>query len=313
MNRPTGRTRGAGRILGAGRTGTYSIIAVDLEAGQMGVAVQTHWFNVGAIVPWVVAGVGAVATQANANIAYGPRGLALLRAGVGAQEVVGRLLAEDPGSAGRQLAVADRTGAVDVYTGAECFAFAGASGGPGFSCQANLMAGPEVWPAMAIAYEGASGSLAERLMVSLRAGEAAGGDIRGRQSAALVVVPIDGEPWERVVSLRVEDHPDPLEELERLYRLHLAYEIAGEADWALGEGRLEQASELYGRASAIAPDNHELLFWAGLGMAQIGDMPAGVERVRRAIEMHAGWGELLGRLPAALFPSAQAIRDQLDQ
>jgi uncharacterized Ntn-hydrolase superfamily protein len=295
------------------RSGTYSIVAVDLDAGQMGVAVQSHWFGVGAVVPWAVAGVGVVATQANANLAYGPRGLALLGAGAAAEQVVERLVAEDPGTAGRQLAVGDRRGAVASHTGPECLAFAGAVAGEGFSCQANLMASPEVWPAMASAYERARGPLAARLLTALGAAEAAGGDVRGRQSAALVVVPVDGEPWERLVSLRVEDHAEPLVELERLYELHLAYEVAGEADWALGEGRLTEAGELYARASAMAPGNHELLFWAGLGAAQSGDLELGAERVARAIALHPGWTELLARLPESLFPQAPAIREALER
>lgn len=293
------------------RTGTYSIVAYDQGAGQMGMAVQTHWFNVGAIVPWACAGVGVVATQANVNVAYGPRGLELLRGGADAERAVAELLGEDPGSAGRQLAIVDAAGRAAAYTGPECFSFAGHVIGDGWSCQANLMASDRVWPSMADAYARAEGSLPERLLSALRAGEAAGGDVRGRQSAAIEVVPISGEPWERVVSLRVEDHPDPLDELERLYRLNIAYEVAGKGDWALGEGELQTASRLYAEASALAPDNHELLFWSGLGAAEAGDLDSGVEQVGRAIAMHAGWRDLLERLPESMFPAVARVREAL--
>ena len=293
------------------RTGTYSIVAVDREAGQIGVAVQTHWFNVGAIVPWVDGSVGAVATQANVDVSFGPRGLELLRSGRRPEEAVAELIGADPGGSGRQLAIVDASGRVAVHTGDDCIPFAGHEAGEAFSCQANLMASADVWPAMAAAYRYAGGPLAGRLLAALDAGQAAGGDVRGRQAAAIEIAALGAEPWERAISLRVEDHPEPLAELRRLLAVHTAYQVAEAADWAIGEGEHDRAARLYEQASEMAPGNHELLFWAGLGAAQAGQVELGAKRVRGAIDLHPGWAELLGRLPESFFPSVSAVRRSL--
>jgi uncharacterized Ntn-hydrolase superfamily protein len=291
---------------------TYSIVARDPESGELGVAVQSHWFAVGPIVPWAVAGVGAVATQANVEVSYGPRALELMRSGSGAQEALDRLIAEDSGAASRQVAVVDATGGVAVHTGEDCMAFAGHATGDGVSCQANIMTSERVWPAMLEAFTAAEGSLTTRLLAALDAAEEAGGDLRGRQSAAIHVVPADGEPWRTAISLRVEDHPDPLPELRRLVSLHNAYALAGRADELIGQGRHDEAGELYRRAAELAPDNHELRFWAGLGTAQSGDLEAGVAQVRDAIAQHRGWRELLDRLSPSTAPAAAAVRARLE-
>jgi uncharacterized Ntn-hydrolase superfamily protein len=210
---------------------TYSIVARDPSTGELGVAVQSHWFSVGPIVPWARPGIGAVATQANAEISYGPRALELLESGLDARQALDRLLAEDPGAAGRQVAVLDASGLVAAHTGRSCIAFAGHATGDAVSCQANIMASETVWPAMLATYAGASGSsLTERLLTALEAAETEGGDARGRQSAAILVVPARGPHWETVISLRVEDHPDPLGELRRLVTIHDAYALADRAD-----------------------------------------------------------------------------------
>jgi uncharacterized Ntn-hydrolase superfamily protein len=271
------------------RQGTYSIVARDPESGQLGVAVQSHWFSVGPIVPWAIPGVGAVATQANVEIAYGPRALELLEAGHSPQDALDQLTGEDPGARSRQVAVIDAAGNVAAHTGELCMAYAGHITADGVSCQANIMTSDRVWPAMLEAYHSARGPLAERLMQALEAAEATGGDARGKQSAAILVVPAEGKRWARKVELRVEDHPDPLPELRRLLSLHDAYALASRADTLVGEGRHAEAAELYGQASDLAPTNHELMFWAGLGIAQTGNVRAGAERVRVAIEMHPGW------------------------
>lgn len=293
------------------RRGTYSIVARDAETGELGVAVQSHWFSVGSVVSWARAGVGAVATQSLVEPAYGPRALDLLAEGAGAPEALRRLVADDVHARVRQVAVVDATGGVAVHTGDGCIAFAGDRTGDQFSVQANMMAGPEVWPAMARGFEAAEGPLARRLLAALHAAEAAGGDARGRQSAALLVVPGKGEPWRRSVDLRVEDHDEPLDELERLLDLADAYALASEGDDLVGEGRQDEAADRYMRAAALAPDNHELLFWSGLAAAQGGDMRLALERVRRAIELQPGWRELLERLEPDIAPSAAAVRDAL--
>ena len=213
----------------------------------------------------------------------------------------------------RQVAVVDAHGNAAAYTGEGCIAHAGHQEGHEFSAQANMMGSPEVWPAMAHAFEAATGSLARRLVAALHAAEARGGDARGRQSCALVVAPAQGEPWRRTVDLRVDDHPEPLAELDRLLDLSDAYALATEGDELVGQGRHEEAGERYRSASALAPGNHELLFWAGLAAAQSGDLPTALERVREAIRLQPGWHELLGRLDAHIAPGAPALLAALDE
>lgn len=209
---------------------TYSIVARDPETGELGVAVQSHYFSVGSVVPWARPGVGAVATQASVNVSFGPRALDLLADGLEPQAVVDQLVASDPGSAGRQLAVVDAQGRAAAFTGETCIVYAGHVTGDGVSCQGNILASEREWPAMLSAYSQAEGSLTMRLLAALDAAEAEGGDLRGRQSAAILVVPGEGEDWDPVISLRVEDHPHPLVELRRLVELQRAYVIAAEAD-----------------------------------------------------------------------------------
>ena len=198
-----------------------------------------------------------------------------------------------------------------MHTGPSCIAYAGHVTGDGVSCQANIMVSERVWPAMLEAFEGAAGPLTERLLLALEAAEREGGDARGRQSAAILVVPAEGEPWRTLVSLRVKDHPEPLGELRRLLALHDAYALADQADELLGAGRPDEAARLYVQASERAPGNHELLFWAGLGMAEGGDVDAGVAQVRAAIALQPAWRDLLDRLPAELAPAAAEVLTRL--
>jgi uncharacterized Ntn-hydrolase superfamily protein len=287
---------------------TYSIVARDPETGQLGVAVQSHWFSVGSIVTWARPGVGAVATQANAEESYGPGALELLASGVPAPDALERLVAADPGGPSRQVAILDASGRVGVHTGPKCIGHAGHITGEGVSCQANIMVSERVWPAMLEAFTATSGcSLTMRLLAALDAAEREGGDLRGRQSAAILVVGAEGEAWRTEVSLRVEDHAEPLPELRRLVSLHDAYGLAGRADEELNAGRHNEAARLYVQASRAAPGNHELLFWAGLGTAQVGDLEAGVAQVRQAIALQPAWRELLPRLPQELAPAAPAV------
>jgi uncharacterized Ntn-hydrolase superfamily protein len=290
---------------------TYSIVARDQQTGELGVAVQSHWFGVGPLVPWARPGVGAVATQANVRVAYGPEALELLAAGVSAPEALARLIEGDPGAAARQLAIVDARGGVAAHTGEACMDFAGHVTGAQVSCQANIMASATVWGSMLEAFATAAGPLAGRLLAALDAAEAAGGDIRGRQSAALLVVPAEGEPWQVSVSLRVEDHPEPLLELRRLFDLQRAYEQAGTADALSGEGRHDEAAVHYRQAAELAPDNHELLFWSGLGTVLSGDVDRGVALVREAIALQPGWAELLPRLTTDVSPAVPVVCERL--
>ena len=293
------------------RRGTYSIVARDPDTGELGVAVQSHWFSVGSIVSWALPGIGAVATQSIAEPAYGPRLLDRLREGESPSKALQALLDADEQARFRQVAVVDAKGGVVVHTGTGCIPHAGDAQGDGFSVQANMMASAGVWPAMAEAFGAAEGSLARRLLAALEAAEAAGGDVRGRQSAALLVVPATGDAWEKVADLRVEDDHEPLAELGRLLDLSDAYGVATEGDDLVGEGRHAEAAERYRRASELVPDSDELLFWAGLGVAQGGDVEEGARYVRRAIELHDGWRDLLARLDPGIAPGAESVREAL--
>ncbi len=287
-------------------------MARDGLSRALGVAVQSHWFSVGPLVPWARPGVGAVATQSNVEVSYGPRGLELMQSGVPAAEALARLLAADPNAATRQVAFVDAEGRAAAHTGESCIPFAGHVAGEGVSCQANIMASARVWPAMLAAYEAASGPLPARLLAALQAAESEGGDIRGRQSAAILVVPAEGEPWQTAMSLRVEDDPAPLSELARLIALHDAYALADHGDELTAEGRYVEAAAHFRRASELAPDNHELRFWAGLGAAQTGDLDSAVQDVRAAIAAQPGWRELLPRIPPEVAPMAAVVLGRLD-
>lgn len=287
---------------------TYSIIAFDPETRECGVAVQSHWFSVGGLVTWGEPGVGAVATQAVVEAAYGPRGLERMRTGRTAPEALASLVAADELAAARQVAMVDAHGGVAAHTGSDCMPFAGQEVGHHHSCQANLMRTGEVWGAMSEAYLGARGPLAERLLDALDAGEAAGGDLRGRQSAAILVVGPAGEPWQRLVDLRVEDHRDPLGELRRIARLGDSYKLMREGDEIWIAGDKATAADLYVEAWERAPDNHELKFWAGLSLVERGERERGAALLREAIDEQVGWRQMIERLTVEMSPSIEEVR-----
>ena len=288
------------------RRGTYSIVARDPGTGELGVAVQSHWFSVGAVVAWARPGVGAVATQSVAEIAHGPNALDRMEEGLDARAAIDAVLASDEQARYRQLGAVDTSGLAVSHTGESCIPFAGDAGGESFACQANMMGNDTVPAAMQAAYRSAQGDLAERLLATLDAAQAAGGDVRGQQSAALLVVPAEGEPWRTRFDIRVEDHADPLGELRRLARLARAYEMAGRADELAEEGEHAAATELYLGSAELAPEADELTFWAGLGLAEE-DIDRGVELVRRAAAVKGSWLTLLERLDPELAPSAAAV------
>jgi uncharacterized Ntn-hydrolase superfamily protein len=271
------------------------------------VAVQSHFFSVGSVVSWAEAGVGAVATQSVVEPAYGPRGLELMRDGKSAPAALDLLLGDDPADAVRQVAMVDRAGRVAVHTGNRCIAEAGHAVGEQVSAQANIMERDTVPAAMVRAFTESSGDgLAERLLAALEAAEREGGDLRGRQSAAMVVVTAraTGSPAEdRPVDLRVEDHPDPVRELRRLVGMRRAYGRADAGDQLAMAGDVEGALAEYAAAHRSQPDNLELAFWHVVALAANGRASEAAPILRRAFQAHAGWIELLKRLPAAgLFP-----------
>jgi uncharacterized Ntn-hydrolase superfamily protein len=281
---------------------TYSIVARDPASGEMGVAVQSHWFSVGSVVTWGEAGVGVVATQSFAEISYGPLGLELMRSGKTAAQALAALLAADPHPEVRQVAMLDRHGNVAVHTGDRCIAAAGHHQGEQYSAQANLMERNTVWDAMAAAYEAASGDLADRLLAALEAAQAEGGDIRGMQSAALLVVPGEsaGAPWrERLVDLRVEDAQEPLPELARLLRVHRAYDRMDDGDERLAAGDTTGALAEYSAAAALDPDNAEIRFWQAVTLAQSGHLAEALPIFHHVFTREPRWREVTRRLPAA--------------
>jgi uncharacterized Ntn-hydrolase superfamily protein len=284
----------------AGRlTHTYSIVARDSTTGEMGVAVQSHWFAVGPVVPWAEAGVGAVATQSLVNVSYGPLALQMLRLGKTPQEALTGLLASDAGADLRQVAVIDAQGRVAAHTGQRCIPEAGHRIGAGYSVQANLMLRNTVWPAMAAAFETATGDLAERLLQALEAAEAEGGDIRGRQSAALVVVAPErtDKPWEaRRLDLRVDDSAAPLVELRRLLKIHRAYEHMNKGDEALGHGDTPGAMREYAAAADFYPENLEIRYWQAVTMCGAGLLEEALPIFGEIFQAEPNWRILTPRL-----------------
>jgi uncharacterized Ntn-hydrolase superfamily protein len=279
---------------------TFSIVARDPQTGEMGVAVQSHWFSVGSLCPWAEAGVGAIATQSFVNVSFGPRGLAMLKAGKTAGEVVDELISADEGREVRQLAVVDAQGNVAAHTGRKCVPDAGHLVVGQFSVQANLMLNDRVWPAMAEAYQDTAGPLAERLVLALAAAQEAGGDIRGKQSAALLVVRAEstGKAWEDcLVDLRVEDHPEPVAELKRLLRVQRAYGYMNQGDLAIEKGDVEGALKAYRTAEIMFPDNLEMQYWHAVSLVNVGRVDGALPMFRSIFAQDANWLALTERLP----------------
>jgi uncharacterized Ntn-hydrolase superfamily protein len=285
------------------RRGTYSIVARDPSTGELGVAAQSHWLAVGAALPWAEPGAGAAAVQSSPEPESGPRALELMRQGLDPEAVLEQLHADDPGASVRQVAIVDTHGHAAVHTGADCIREAGHRIGDGFACAASMMISAAVPDAMAAAYESTRGPLDERMLAALDAAEAEGGDVRGRQSATLLVV------GRRKIDLRVDDNPDPLKELRRLHTLDRAYALmlaAEDGDPEDAERRLDQALEL-------APDSDELLFWAALASAAAGDLALATDRLRAAVALNPSWLDLLERLEPSIAPGASELRAALDR
>jgi uncharacterized Ntn-hydrolase superfamily protein len=285
---------------------TFSIVARDPATGELGVAVQSHWFSVGPIVPWAEAGVGAIATQSFVDPSYGKNGLELMRAGKSAPDALKELLEKDEGREVRQVAMIDAQGRVDAWTGKDDIQAAGHIVGTNFSVQANLMLNDKVWPAMARAFESTKGDLADRMLAALDAAQAVGGDIRGRQSAALIVV--TGKPtgmaWkDRTFDLRVDDSPQPLVELRRLVRLQRAYNHMNAGDLAVEKKDNEGALREYGAAEKLVPNNAEMIYWHAVALVNMGRVEESLPLFRRVFAMDRNWITLTPRLPkSGLLP-----------
>jgi uncharacterized Ntn-hydrolase superfamily protein len=279
---------------------TYSIVARDTVTGEMGIAVQSHWFSVGSLVTWAEAGVGAVATQSFVDPTYGPLGLDLMRAGKTATQALASLLAGDPGKDVRQVAMIDAKGDVAAHTGSKCIQGAGHVVGKNYSVQANLMMNDKIWPAMSKAYETAKGDLAERMLAALEAAQSVGGDIRGKQSAAILIVKAKstGRPWaDRTMELRIEDNEEPLKELRRLVNVHRAYEHMNNGDLAVEHNDVDGALREYSAAEAMFPDNLEMKFWHAVALANAGRVHESLPIFKEIFAKDKNWIDLVPRLP----------------
>jgi len=278
---------------------TYSIVARDPETGRLGVAVQSHWFSVGSTVSWAEAGVGAVATQAIGERSYGPLGLELMRRGRSAPGALETLLHADADAAIRQVAFVDAAGEIGVHTGDDCIREFGHVAGEGFSVQANMMSRDSVWDAMAEAYRAAEGDLADRMLAALVAAQGEGGDIRGMQSAAMLIVeatPTGSEWTDRVLDIRVEDHATPVQELARVLRLWRAYAHSELAEELENENDLEGAMQERLAALEIQPEHPEIALWAAIAMAGAGRLDEARRTAAVAWSAGRGWSELLKRM-----------------
>jgi uncharacterized Ntn-hydrolase superfamily protein len=278
---------------------TYSIVARDSVTGEMGVAVQSHWFSVGTVVSWAEAGVGAVATQSFVNVSFGKRGLEILKDGKSPQEALDILLSDDESKEVRQVAIIDTKGRVAAHTGENCIDAAGHSTGDNYSAQANMMLKNTVWSAMANAFENSTGPLAARLITALEAAENEGGDIRGKQSAALLVVKgkSTGKVWEdKLVDIRVDDHAEPLKELKRIYEVHVAYELMNDGDDAVTEGNMKLALEKYTEAEKLFPDNLEMKYWHAVTLVENGRLEESLPLFKEVFSKNKNWKTLTPRL-----------------
>jgi uncharacterized Ntn-hydrolase superfamily protein len=296
---------------------TFSIVSRDPKTGEVGVAVQSHWFSVGADVSWAEAGVGAVATQADIDPSYGPKGLELMRHGKSAPEALKQLIDADPREEVRQVAMVDAKGRVAVHTGKRCMKYAGHEIGDGYSVQANMMLNDTVLSAMGEAFERTRGDLADRMMASLEAAQREGGDIRGKQSAAMLVVKAQpsGEPWaDRLVDLRVDDHPEPIMELRRLLNIARAYKHMNAGDAAMEKNDVENAMKEYDLAMRLAEGNMEMAFWSALTLAIRGNVSRALPIFKRVFSSDKNWVELLKRLPkTGMIPNDKTGRALLQR
>jgi uncharacterized Ntn-hydrolase superfamily protein len=296
---------------------TYSIVARDTITGEMGVAVQSHWFSVGSLVIWGKAGVGVVATQSFVNPSFGPRGISLLENGLTPKLAVKTLLELDESREVRQLAILDAYGNVEAFTGINCIDEAGHIVGNNFSVQANLMDKNTVWPAMAEAFKNAKGSLAERMLAAMEAAQKEGGDIRGKQSAAILIVKAKstGNSWEdNIVDLRIEDNENPILELKRLLTIHTAYEFMNKGDLAVETGDNTLAKEHYMNAQKLNPDNLEMKYWFAITLANNGELNEAKKILKEIFKQNSKWKELTPRLvkPKLLTISEKQLQEILN-
>ena len=282
-------------------THTYSIVARNPKTGEMGVGVQSHWFSVGSVVSWGEAGVGVVATQSFVNKSFGLRGLAILKRGKTPKEAIEILLSSDEGRDVRQVSILDAEGRVATHTGSKCIKQAGHIVGENFSVQANMMFSDQVWPAMAAAFETYNYlPLPEQIVKCLEAAESVGGDIRGKQSAAILIVASEApeNKWEDpIIDLRVEDHTEPLKEISRLLKVWRAYEHMNNGDLAIEKGDIGKALVEYNAAMEGFPDNLEMQYWTAISLANNNKIDEAIVLLKKVFKKDNNWRLLTERLP----------------
>ena len=280
---------------------TYSIVAKDANTGEMAVGVQSHWFSVGTLVSWGKSGVGVVATQSFVNPSYGPEGLNLMESGTSAKEALNMLVQKDEGKDYRQAAMLDVNGSVDAFTGLKCIESAGHYVGKNFSVQANMMLNDKVIPSMKKAFlENSKLPLAERIIKVFEAAESVGGDIRGKQSAALIVVGSEktDDIWkDKKIDLRVDDSENPVKEIKRLLKVHRAYEHMNNGDLAIEENNMEAALDEYSRAQNLFPENVEMSFWKAVTMINNNKIEDAKLILKEVFQKNNNWRKLILRLP----------------
>ncbi|MCP4702980.1 MAG: DUF1028 domain-containing protein [candidate division Zixibacteria bacterium] len=293
---------------------TYSIVAYDSTTGQFGAAVQSHWFKVADVI-WLEPGIGAVATQSLVDFTYGPLGLEMMKNGKSAKQALEGLLVSDPDNNVRQVAMIDKNGVISTHTGDKCIAEAGHQVGKNYSVQANLMRNNTVWSAMAEAFENAEGDLAERMMKALEAAEVEGGDIRGKQSAAMIVVAAKstGMKWlDNIIDVRVDDSPAPLPELRRLIDVNRAYNLMNKGDELISQKKFEEANNVYSKAAELSPGNMEILFWQAATLVEIGEIERALPIFKEVFKAEESWRTLIPRLvKAELLPDDESIIKQI--
>jgi uncharacterized Ntn-hydrolase superfamily protein len=283
----------------ASLSSTFSIVAFDPETKDLGVGVQSRYFSVGSAVPWAEAGIGAVATQSFVNLTYGPKGLALLGQGIAVDEILEKLTKEDPGRDFRQIGIIDAKGNAASYTGRSCLDWAGSRTGKGFTVQGNILTGKEVVDQMAEMFESTKGALPDKIMAALKGAEAAGGDARGRQSSALLVVRKNckGEGVHRLIDLRVEDHRDPIGELQRLLTMHRIYRLIDEGEEFMAREMNEDALRIIEEAIILDPKSDDAYIDLGMINLKRGRKEEAIVALKKALELNPKMKSLIPQLP----------------
>jgi uncharacterized Ntn-hydrolase superfamily protein len=295
---------------------TFSIVAFDPITKDLGVAVQSRYFSVGSVVPWAESGVGAIATQSFVNVSYGPRGLELLKEGLNVEDVIGRLTRDDEGKEFRQLGIIDSKGNASAFTGWRCLEWAGSIVGKNYTAQGNILAGEDVVKGMSQKFESTKGELADKLVAALEGGQEGGGDARGRQSAALLVVRKNvgrAGYGDRYIDLRVEDHPEPIAELKRLLVMHRVYRLIDDGEEKMATGDPEGGLSMIKEAVSLGPSIDDAHIDLGVIYLKLGKRDEALKAFGQALKLNPRMKTMIKQLPGAgLMEKDPEIFKELD-